>query len=127
MVNTVTLLADHKGMTTPRVHGDEYLVDCKVEITNYAVAGETVTAASLGLSRINAAIITGQETVAYVPHVKLHATAPAGEYPSRTSITIILKTHDASNTGDISHDLFITAADSVTDVGFLNLRVYGIL
>ena len=111
-------------MTTPRVHGDEYFVDCKVEITDYAVAGETVTAESLGLSRINAAIITGQETVAYAPHVKLHATAPAGEYPSRTSITIILKTTDAS---DSTNDLLITAADGVTDVGFLNLRVYGIL
>tara|TARA_R110000824_G_scaffold63992_7_gene167611 strand:- start:3078 stop:3407 length:330 start_codon:yes stop_codon:yes gene_type:complete len=109
-------------MTTPRVHGDEYLVDCKVEITNYVVAGESVTAAQLGLSRINAAIITGQETVAYVPHVKVDATS--GQYPSGTGITIILKTTDASDT---SADLLITAADSVTDIGFLNLRVYGIL
>ena len=109
-------------MTTPRVHGDEYLVDCKVEETDYAVAGITVTAARLGLSRINAAIITGQETVAYVPHVKVDATS--GEYPSGTSITIILKTTDAS---DSTNDLLITAADGVTDIGFLNLRVYGIL
>ena len=56
MANTVTLLADHKGFTRPRVVGDEYMVDASIDITSYG-APETVTAASLGLSRINRAMI----------------------------------------------------------------------
>ena len=58
MTHTVTLLADHKGYTRPRVHGDEYVVDAEIDITAYTATGETVTAASLGLNRINTATIT---------------------------------------------------------------------
>ena len=57
MANTVTLLADHKGFTRPRVMGDEYMVDASIDIQTYS-APEVVTAASLGLSRINRAVIT---------------------------------------------------------------------
>ena len=35
MTHAVTVLADHKGMTTPKVSGDEYYVDAKVNITDY--------------------------------------------------------------------------------------------
>lgn len=56
MANTVTLLADHKGFTRPRVVGDEYMVDASIDIQTYT-APEVVTAASLGLSRINRAMI----------------------------------------------------------------------
>ena len=35
MTNVVTVLGDHKGMTTPKVSGDEYYVDAKVNITDY--------------------------------------------------------------------------------------------
>ena len=35
MTATVTLIADHKGVTTPRVMGDEYVVDAFVDITSY--------------------------------------------------------------------------------------------
>ncbi len=57
MANTVTLLADHKGYTRPRVMGDEYVVDASIDITTYS-GPEVVTASSLGLSRINRAVIT---------------------------------------------------------------------
>jgi len=56
LANTITLLADHKGYTRPRVVGDEYMVDASVDIQTYS-APEVVTAASLGLSRINRAMI----------------------------------------------------------------------
>ena len=35
MTHTVTLLADHKGQTRPRVSGDEYFVDALLDITSY--------------------------------------------------------------------------------------------
>lgn len=57
MTHTVTLLADHKGFTKPKVVGDEYLVRAKINITAYRDAtvtstvnlvddGETITYAS---------------------------------------------------------------------------------
>ena len=36
MTYTVTLLADHKGNTSPKVMGDQYVVDALVDITSYA-------------------------------------------------------------------------------------------
>ena len=56
MAHTVTLLADHKGYTRPRVVGDEYMIDASIDIQTYS-APEVVTADSLGLSRINRAMI----------------------------------------------------------------------
>lgn len=126
MANTVTLLEDHKGMTTPKVHGDEYYVDCAVNITNYSGTtddeGEIVTAASLGLSRINAVLVTGQETKSYVPMVEI--AADDGDYASRTQLVIKLLTHDAS---DSSNDVLVEAAHTLGDLGMVRLRVYGIL
>ena len=126
MANTVTLLEDHKGMTTPRVHGDEYYVDCALNITTYSGStddeGEIVTAASLGLSRINAVLVTGQETKSYVPMVEI--AAADGDYASRTQLVIKLLTHDAS---DSSNDVLVEAAHTLTDLGMVRLRVYGIL
>ncbi len=57
MTHTVTLLADHKGYTRPRVMGDEYMVDASIDISSYTANGEVITASSLGLSRINRAMI----------------------------------------------------------------------
>ena len=50
MTHTTTILADHKGMTTPKVSGDEYYVDANINITSYTEDGEIITAAELGLS-----------------------------------------------------------------------------
>ena len=58
----VTILADHKGMTTPKVSGDEYYVGAVIDLdtdnTDYD-DGILVEGADLGLSRINAVMITG--------------------------------------------------------------------
>ena len=59
MTATVTLIADHKGVTTPRVMGDEYVVDAFVDITSYTANGEAFTASQFGLARITAVAVTG--------------------------------------------------------------------
>lgn len=59
MAHTVTLLADHKGYTKPRVNGDEYMVDASILVTTYTTGGEVITATSLGLSSLSAVVITG--------------------------------------------------------------------
>ena len=58
MAHTVTLVANHKGFTRPRVLGDEYVVDASIDITSYTTGGEVITASSLGLKTINCAFIT---------------------------------------------------------------------
>jgi len=58
LAHTVTLVANHKGFTRPRVLGDEYVVDASIDINTYTTGGVVITAASLGLKTINCAFIT---------------------------------------------------------------------
>ena len=115
MAHTVTLLADHKGMTTPRVHGDEYLVDASLLVTTATSGGEVVTAASLGLSRINAVLITGNSLPAtYDVDVECSAV---GAYESGTSFALLFTAMDGTNAA---------ANGNITDTT-VRVRVYGIL
>lgn len=115
MAHTVTLLKDHKGMTTPRVHGDEYLVDAALVVTTATSGGEVVTAASLGLSRINAVLITGNSLPAtYDVDVEVSA---AGAYESGTSFALLFTAMDGTNAA---------ANGNITDTT-VRVRVYGIL
>lgn len=121
MANTVTILADHRGVARPRAVGDEYVVDVQVEVTDYAVAGEVLTAASFGLSQITCAVIAGQETTLFVPRLEVDTD---GTYTSGSSVTLKFLTHDAS---DSTNDIFITVPDSATDLGMVRLRVWGLI
>ena len=40
---SVTLLADHKGIAVPKVHGDEYYVDAIIDVTSFALMFTTVS------------------------------------------------------------------------------------
>ena len=116
MTHTTTLLADHKGMTTPKVSGDEYYVDANINITSYLEDGEIITASELGLSRINTVMITGCEVASGVALqrfvVELSAT---GAYESGTSFGLV---------GTVAS----TGAESANgDLGFVRVRVYGLL
>ena len=51
---TVTILADHKGHTGPRVSGDEYFVDAVIDVTSHVAAGAVIPAAQFGLETITA-------------------------------------------------------------------------
>ena len=114
MAYTVTLLADHKGQTRPKVSGDEYFVDANIEITSYTEDGEIITASSLGLSTINAAMITGAETASGVALqrfvVELSTT---GAYESASSFSLVGTTASSG------------AESGNSDLGFVRVRVYG--
>jgi hypothetical protein len=88
MTHTVTLLADHKGYTKPRVNGDEYMVDASIDIIAYVQGGVTVTASSLGLASITAVTITGQESLSHLAVIMSDATT--GGYESSSSIKLAL-------------------------------------
>jgi len=59
MTHTVNLIGNHKGITAPRVMGDEYVVDAYLDITSYTANGETITASSLGLTTVSCVVISG--------------------------------------------------------------------
>ena len=54
MTNAITLIADHKGFTRPKVVGDDYIVlaDCAISAyrtgTTATAASQTITAATAG-------------------------------------------------------------------------------
>ena len=116
MSNIVTLLTDHLGSDKPKVMGIEYCVDVAVEIDDYAVAGEVITAASLGLSKITQAVICGYETVVAVPKILVDADAT---YTSESSITIQVLVTDGP--------AMQLGADLLGDLGMVRLRVGGTL
>ena len=114
MAHTVTLLADHKGFTGPRVSGDEHFVDATIDISLYVAGGVTVTAASLGLSTVTGVLMTG---VANVSFYAVPTIAAAGGYASGSSfllsvINVLLATPIENTNLDHSGQQF-------------RLRVYG--
>jgi len=117
LAHTVTLLADHKGFTRPRVVGDEYMVDASIDITSYS-APEEVTAASLGLSRINRAVITriggGQQQ---------HSFNLVGGLDTRNRLYIEVNVED--NTSGKEAEL--SAANTSLDGTPIIVRVYGLI
>lgn len=118
MVATVTLLADHKGFTGPRVSGDEYFVDALCNVTAHENGGVEITAASLGLSTITAVLITGREesaTNVIVDAVNVEVSN-AGAYESGSSF----KLH-----GTIMSSGLTTGTG--TTVNMVRVRVYGLL
>jgi hypothetical protein len=113
-VHTVTLLADHKGITRPKVAGDEYVVDALVDITSHLSTGAVITAASLGLNTITSATICGHEgSSATYPNIEISAT---GGYESSTSIAIHITSLDGTNA---------TVASDADPACAIRVRVWG--
>ena len=113
MAHTVTLLADHKGYTNPRVVGDEYVVDASLLVTTALAGGEVVTAASLGLSSISCVTITGNSIPA-THQVDVEISA-AGAYESSSSFALLFTANDGTNAA---------ANGNITDTT-VRVRVWG--
>jgi hypothetical protein len=118
MASTLALLNDHHGQSSPTVMGHHYCVDATLNITDYVVAGEVITAASLGLSSITQAMICGYESNLYVPKIKVDTD---GTYTSSSSITLLVINPNGST------DAMELGVDGLTDLGMVRLRVWGTL
>lgn len=119
MTHTVTLLADHKGYTRPRVVGDEYVVDAEINISAYtATTGETITAASLGLTHINAAILTS--ITGAQPQLSFNIIDGAN-----TRENVFIQVNKEDDTSGISAELADASSD--LDGATIKLRVYGMV
>ena len=113
---TVTILADHKGVARPRVHGDEYVVDATIDVDPHVAAGVEISASDLGLSRITAVHITGVEKFATVlPQILLNAAD--GSYESSSSFKVVSTDLDGTNASSSDAD----------DVGMIRIRAYGLI
>jgi hypothetical protein len=109
MAHTVTLIADHKGFTKPKVVGDEYRVRARVNITTYREAVVTTTcnlvASANTITRASGTAIF-QPTVGR--HIQIDNPAAAGnggvniKLVTATTTTVI--TVDATEGGGVSDD-----------------------
>ena len=113
---TVTLLADHKAATSPRVSGDEYFVDAVIDVTSHVAAGAVIPASQFGLETITAACITGTEG----GNTRLAGieTSATGAYESATSLALIFTNLDGTNA---------TVADDGYPTCAVRVRVYGLI
>jgi hypothetical protein len=118
MTIQIGLLADHKGVTSPKVMGDEYLVDAHVKIQTYHLA-DVINASDLGLSTITAAMITGQSQadIEGETGVYIDVGLGTGSYESSSSFKLICYNND----GDCQEIADGTNIDDIT----LRLRVWG--
>lgn len=121
MTHETTILADHKGMTTPKVSGDEYYVDAVVDITAYTAGGEVITATELGLSSITQVLVTGREAPTSGADIIVDNVFPevsaAGAYESGGSF----KLHSTiASTGAIT-------ATNATTINMVRIRAYGLI
>ena len=115
MTHTVTLIANHEGVTSPRVMGDEYVVDVCVDNTSLPAGGVTVLASECGLATIHCVTVTGAENGNHykiVPEI----AAETGAYASSSSF----KLHYADDLGSGT-----TTSD--TNVGSVRVRVWGLI
>ena len=109
MTHTVTLLANHKGITTPRVMGDEYVVDAVVDITSYTANGEVFTASQFGLDSITAVSVTGISVdtisggyaISMIAPEVVSGAAAGGKYHANSLADFQIVAPAASNTDNI--------------------------
>lgn len=112
---SVTLLADHKGVTAPKVVGDEYVVDALIDVTSHVAAGAEIPASALGLSSIHAVCLTGHEGANdCYPNVQVSTT---GLYTSGTSFDLLFTNLDGTNN--------TAAADDADPTCAVRVRVWG--
>lgn len=120
MAHTVTLIEDHKGSTAPRVSGDEYCVDAFIDITSYTANGEEILASSLGLSSINAVVVTGVSV----------DTISGGYAVSMIAPEILSGAANGGNYNSASQDRFqihAPAASNTDNIGEIRVRVWGLI
>ena len=118
MTPTVTLLANHKGITTPRVMGDEYVVDAVVDITSYTANGEALTASQFGLSSINAVMVTGISVDTITGGYEARMIAPEVESGSASG-------GKYSSTSIADFQIHAKEASSTDNIGEIRLRIWG--
>jgi hypothetical protein len=119
MAHTVTILADSKGFTRPRVSGDEYVVDAVLDITSYTANGEEILATALGLSTINCVVVTG-----------ISVDTLTGGYEARMIAPEVLS--GAANGGKYhgQNDRFqihAKEASNTDNIGEIRVRVWGLI
>tara|TARA_R110000744_G_scaffold86403_8_gene168945 strand:+ start:18 stop:605 length:588 start_codon:yes stop_codon:yes gene_type:complete len=102
MAHTITLIADYKGFTKPKVVGDEYRVRAKINITTYREALVTTTCNIVAAANT---ITEASGTSIFQPTVGRHiqindpATANNGLQKLVTAATATVITVDATDGG----------------------------
>lgn len=108
MTNAITLVADHKGFTRPKVVGDDYIVlaDCAISAyrtgTTATAASQTITAATSGdtLTRAAGSYLTDGFEVGDIVTIAGSAGANNALLMEITALTATVLTTDSNLTND---------------------------
>ncbi len=108
MTNAITLIADHKGFTRPKVVGDDYIVlaDCAISAyrtgTTATAASQTITAATSGdtLTRTAGSYLTDGFEVGDIVTIAGSAGANNALLMEITALTATVLTTDSNLTND---------------------------
>ncbi len=108
MTNAITLIADHKGFTRPKVVGDDYIVLADCAITAYrtgttaTAASQTITAATSGdtLTRTSGSYLTDGFEVGDIVTIAGSAGANNALLMEITALTATVLTTDSNLTND---------------------------
>ena len=108
MTNAITLIADHKGFTRPKVVGDDYIVlaDCAISAyrtgTTATAASQTITAATSGdtLTRAAGSYLTDGFEVGDIVTIAGSAGANNALLMEITALTATVLTTDSNLTND---------------------------
>ena len=105
MTHTTTLIEDHKGMTTPRAVGDEYVAFATVDITDLSnvasAADQTITTTTTTATRSAGSYITDGFLVGdFVTFDGSHANNNTGLFKiTALTATVLTTTGLTANTG----------------------------
>jgi len=108
LTNAITLIADHKGFTRPKVVGDDYIVlaDCAISAyrtgTTATAASQTITAATTGdtLTRAAGSYLTDGFEVGDIVTIAGSAGANNALLMEITALTATVLTTDSNLTND---------------------------
>tara|TARA_R100001510_G_scaffold54572_2_gene57438 strand:+ start:279 stop:860 length:582 start_codon:yes stop_codon:yes gene_type:complete len=108
LTNAITLIADHKGFTRPKVVGDDYIVlaDCAISAyrtgTTATAASQTITAATSGdtLTRTAGSYLTDGFEVGDIVTIAGSAGANNALLMEITALTATVLTTDSNLTND---------------------------
>tara|TARA_S200002703_G_scaffold131074_2_gene118466 strand:+ start:648 stop:1229 length:582 start_codon:yes stop_codon:yes gene_type:complete len=124
LTNAITLIADHKGFTRPKVVGDDYIVlaDCAISAyrtgTTATAASQTITAATSGdtLTRTAGSYLTDGFEVGDIVIIAGSASANNALLMEITALTATVLTTDSNLTNDTGggNEVITHAGETIT-------------
>ena len=113
MTHTVTVLADHKGFTGPKVSGDEYYVDAVIDVTSYAASQITPTVTFVAAAANN---ITGDTLDGVTAGQEITITNAADSANNATFIVVAGSSSTSFTLTNLDGSAYTAAAETDDEI-----------